>query len=190
MLAARLRRFTSGNAVVVVLSEEAIPGGCQIAAALALPIHFIACHEILCPGEHEHAIGSVSSRSAVIHATDHSLPQDFIYHQIRIGQTCSRHEEEKWRKVVPAQTITEKTVVVFSEAIPTVDHILAGIMEIRNQQPARIVVASPVISRSAFDELARQVNDVIVLQTEAHPDNKTSQVDHVPHQNRRKIQAI
>src|SRR5271166_4642841 len=64
-----------------------------------------------------------------------------------------------------APIVKEKTVILVDDGIATGSTMLAAVAALKQQQPARIVVASPTAPASSCNELQMEVNEVVVITT-------------------------
>lgn len=61
------------------------------------------------------------------------------------------------------ENLKGKTVIVIDDGIATGNTLLATVRILKKSKPARIIIAVPVISRSALQKLTPEVDEVIAI---------------------------
>jgi putative phosphoribosyl transferase len=73
--------------------------------------------------------------------------------------------EELYRDQRPPVEIKNRVVVLVDDGLATGSSMRAAVMALRDQQPARIVVAVPVASAEARRQLEKEVDEVVCAMT-------------------------
>jgi predicted phosphoribosyltransferase len=75
-----------------------------------------------------------------------------------------KRRDQIYRSDKPAINIKNKTVIVIDDGIATGATMRSAISIIHQQQPAKIVIAVPVVPLNIYEELRLEVDDVVCLQ--------------------------
>jgi putative phosphoribosyl transferase len=73
--------------------------------------------------------------------------------------------EEAYRGSRPPLDVRAAIVILVDDGLATGSTMRAAVAAVRQQQPARIVVAVPVAAPSTRDELAREVDQIVCVST-------------------------
>jgi putative phosphoribosyl transferase len=74
-----------------------------------------------------------------------------------------KRRELAYRGRASAPEVRGKTVILVDDGMATGSTMLAAVAALKQQQPARIVVASPTAPKSSCDDLQVKVNEVVVV---------------------------
>jgi|GEM_PF-2772735 len=159
LLATKLETFRSGD-VVVLTTAPGVEMGKQVAAHLGLSARPMPCREIRHPANRNQSIGSVCLKNVVLHDACLDIPQEYLQHTIARLRARIRRDMDAGGN---AETYTGKTLIIVSEWLRTADSIRACLGHIREEKPARIIVATAVVSPQAILELRKLVDELIYL---------------------------
>ena len=163
LLAKMLERHRGTNSVILAVPRGGVPVGDIVARHLNLPMAILSCRKITHPGDSRRSIGSVSLQEVVIHDRERDLPQEYIQHTINRLRTGLRHKAKMYRNYDNVVNLKGKTVIVVDDWLTTGDTILAGLKDIRRQQPKEIIVAAPVLTIQAHEAVSREADGVIFV---------------------------
>ncbi len=174
LLSERLIQYKHSDAVIMAIPHGGVPVGYYLAKELHLPLDAIGCKKLEHPGDHNKSIGSVSSDEVIMHEASQSIPQDYLYHQIRMIQISLLKENENYSGLNPHPILKDRTVIVVDDFLKTGDTMLACIKSIKKQQPGKVIIAVPIATPEAIDLLAVAVDEIIylVMEPEFHRVNK------------------
>jgi predicted phosphoribosyltransferase len=165
-LAERLIGYTDQNVLVVAIPRGGLPLGAIIAKALNAPLDVVLTKKIGHPLNREYAIGAVSLQNKYI-----SESSDAALHYIeeetkRIREILIQRQKQYYKNITPID-VKDKIVIVVDDGVATGNTMLATIALIKEEKPAKIVVAVPVASYEAFNKLneSSTIGDVICLET-------------------------
>jgi predicted phosphoribosyltransferase len=170
VLAAQLDDVIHGeDAIVLALPRGGVPVAYEVAQRLDLPLDVFIVRKLGAPGHEEYAVGAIASGGAEV------LRRDVIS-QLRVSQPAldailarERRElqrrEQAYRGDRGPLAVIGRTVVVVDDGLATGSTMLAAVAGLRELGPARIVVAVPVASRSACEELGREADAVVCAMT-------------------------
>ena len=159
-LATRLQRFR-GRADVIVLGlpRGGVPVAAEIAEALDLPLDVFVVRKLGVPGQEELAMGAVASGGSLVVNEEivrlaRVRPQDFDAVTARELREIQRRETA-YRAGRPFPSLQGATVILVDDGVATGSTMLAGVHALRQLGPAAVVVAAPVMARSAKRTLER-----------------------------------
>lgn len=153
------------NLVVYSLVRGGVVVGYEIAKKLHVPLEVILVRKIGYPGNPEYAIGAVAESDAPIMNEHEAESVGTEY----IKKTIARERETIARRsslyVGSSGRIgaSGKTAIIVDDGIATGLTMKAAIVYIRRQNPKRIIMAVPVASREAMQDITPLVDDTVTL---------------------------
>lgn len=169
-LAARLSGLADRDDVVVLaLPRGGVPVGYEVAKSLGVPLDVFVVRKLGVPGHEELAMGAIASGGVrlVNHDVVHSLgiPQNVIDQAAQREQVELERRERLYRGTRRLIPLASKTVVLVDDGLATGSTMRAAVTAVRQQQPARIIVAVPVGATSTCQALAGEADEVICLRS-------------------------
>jgi erythromycin esterase-like protein/predicted phosphoribosyltransferase len=169
-LAARLTAFAGRSDVIVLgLPRGGVPVAHEVAVRLKAPLDVCLVRKLGVPGHPEFAMGAIAAGGIEVLSTD-------VIRELRIPpavvqQVAVRERLELERRDVlyragrhPA-VVRDRTVILVDDGLATGSTMQAAVLALKQQAAARIVVAVPVGSRQACEQLRRVVNEVVCVST-------------------------
>lgn len=168
-LAREIARRGFRQPVVYALPRGGVPVAAPIAAALDAPLDLLMVRKLGVPSQPELAAGSI---------VDGEKPDIILNERIvqaagltgddlkRLGDAELKEIERRRRIYLPDRApipAQGKTVILVDDGIATGASIRAAITAVRRRNPLRIIVAVPVASREAIEDLQGVVEEVICL---------------------------
>lgn len=158
-----------GDVVVYGLPRGGVPVAAEVAGALDAPLDVLIVRKLGVPGQPELAMGAVASGGV-------RVLNEEVLRQLRIGEDQidriteeQRREiqerEERFRGNAEMPDVRGKTALVIDDGIATGSTMRASVEALRELGPERIVVAVPVASYSACDDMNAVADEVICLET-------------------------
>ncbi|MGP0092414.1 MAG: phosphoribosyltransferase [Xanthobacteraceae bacterium] len=171
-LADALARYQHQPCIVLALPRGGVPVAAEVAGHLNAPLDLILVRKIGVPSQPELAMGAVVDgdpplvvrNEDVIQATQTS-EQEFDAICQRELREIERRRELYLGKRVPAD-ISGRVAIVVDDGIATGATVRAALRAVRRRHPKKLVLAVPVASSQALDELRGETDDVVCL--EAH----------------------
>jgi putative phosphoribosyl transferase len=170
MLARYLGVYANRPEVLVLgLPRGGIPVAFEVARALHAPLDLLIVRKLGVPGERELAIGALASggvrvlNQTLIRALQ--VPAEVIAQVTAEEQQELARQERLYRGSWPPPTVRGRTIILVDDGIATGSTLRAAILALREQQPARLVVAIPVAPASAGDELRPLVDELVCVLT-------------------------
>jgi predicted phosphoribosyltransferase len=157
------------NLIVLALPRGGTPVAYEVARMLGAPLDIFVVRKIGLPGQEELALGAVATggvrvlNGEIIAALD--VPPRIVDEvTAREAQELARRER-LYRGDRPPPELRGKTVIVVDDGLATGASMFAAIQALREQQPARIVVAVPVGPPVSCEALRTVVDDVVCVIT-------------------------
>ena len=161
-LAARLSPLAGKDTIVIALPRGGLPVAYEIAHALHAPLDVINVRKLGVPWHEELALGAIGTggvrvlNNAVIMAA--GVTREDLDNVTRLQRLELDRRERLYRDGRPAPVLTGRTVILVDDGIATGATLRAAISVVRQQSPARLVVAVPVAQASVAAEIAREVD--------------------------------
>jgi putative phosphoribosyl transferase len=143
--------------------------GFEVAQRFRADMDVFLARKIGVPGREELAIGAVGPggvrvlNEPIIEALE--IPPAVVdratERELREIERRERLYREGLKPIDPAR----RTVVLVDDGLATGATMLAAVRALRLKNPARIIVAIPVASRHAYDELRKHADEVVCLET-------------------------
>lgn len=170
----RLAERLSGYAVqpdllVLALPRGGVPVAAEVARALDAPLDVFLVRKLGVPGHEELAMGAVASGGVRVlnrDVLDHvPVPAEIIERVTAAQQQELERRERDYRGDLPAPDVRGRTVVLVDDGLATGTTMRAAVAALRQQQPARVVVAVPVAAAETCRELRAEVDELVCLLT-------------------------
>lgn len=179
-LASALAEFRNSNAVVVGIPHGGVSVASAIAESLALPLEVMSCRKIKHPADEKRTIGSVCEDEVFIHDCSHTIPQDYIYHQIALLRNAIAHEIKKYYGSTQRQTFRYRPVILVDDVLSRSDSMMACLQSIRKQNPLKIIVAIPIVAAEAARIVGAEADDMKFLRMEPSVETPATYFDDFP----------
>lgn len=167
-LASKLRAYQNRADVLVLgIPRGGIIVAAEIARALHAPLDVFIAHKIGAPFNEELAIGAIAGDGTVF--LDSALIQELRLSPELVQQArdAQQHEIERRVKLYRGDRaplhLQNKIVIVADDGVATGATTLAALRALRQQKPARLVLAIPVAPRQVVPQLRAECDEVIVL---------------------------
>ncbi|NEQ51469.1 MAG: phosphoribosyltransferase [Leptolyngbya sp. SIO3F4] len=167
-LAQQLKIYANrADSLVLALPRGGVPVAHEIANALNLPLDICLVRKLGAPKNQEFAIGAIAANG--IRVVNHSLLE-------RLGLTTQMLEEitgeeyqelqrREWtyRSNLPKFTLDDRIVILVDDGLATGATMRAALMWVSLQQPRQLIVAVPIASQQAYQQLKAYVDRLICL---------------------------
>lgn len=170
LLAERLVSYRDRSDVVVLaLPRGGVPIAHEVASALHVPFDVYVVRKLGVPGHEELAMGAIAPGGVrlinreVVDAL--GIPPAVIESAAINEQIELDRREQVYRGTRAPLRLAEATVILVDDGLATGSTMRAAVMAVRQQQPARVVVAVPVGASTTCQELAREADEVVCLRT-------------------------
>ena len=169
-LAAALSAYAARpDVLVLALPRGGVPVAAEVASALGAPLDVFLVRKLGMPGHEEFAIGAIASGGVrvVNQATvrDYGVSLDQVEAVVAAEQRELERRERQYRGERAMPTVTGKTVILIDDGLATGSTMRAAVAALRQEDPARVVVAVPTAPAETCEELRPIVDDMICLVT-------------------------
>lgn len=167
-LAQRLQKYAGRLRLLVLgIPRGGVPVAFEVASALKAPLDIFVSRKLGVPGQEELAFGAVASGGACLLDDEIVTAAGISASDIDRVIQRERHELERRERVFragrPPRRVEGMTVVLVDDGIATGASVGVAVAALRQQGPAKIVVAAPVVPASTLQRLQREVDDVVCL---------------------------
>jgi predicted phosphoribosyltransferase len=169
-LASLLRDYADRpDVVVLALPRGGVPVGYEVARALHASLDVFLVRKLGVPGHEELGMGAVASggvivlNEQVVRAL--GIPSRAIESVAEREQRELERREHVYRGDRPPPNVRGRTVILVDDGLATGGTMLAAVRALRQEQPARIVVAVPIAARETCDLLRQEADKVVCAAT-------------------------
>lgn len=171
-LAEKLKEYRDENAVILAIPRGGAATGYGLAKKLKLSLDVIVTRKIEAPDNPELAIGAVGETEGSLWlnkrlVVDLKVSDEHIESETRIQKLEIKRRERVYRQGKKALDLKNKVVILVDDGLATGATMIAAAREIRNMAPEKIIVAVPVAPQETVEELKKEADEVICLQTPA-----------------------
>lgn len=167
-LAQRLLAYKDQNPLILALPRGGVPVAFEVAKMLKASMDLILVKKIGSPKNPELAIGAVSEDAKPLFNeelirllnVDRKTLNKIAAQKIQELKEQAKHLRGK---NIPL-SIKDRTVIIIDDGIATGASLSAAIQFIRQKEPKKIVVASPVGANNTVQELTKMVDEVVCLE--------------------------
>ena len=170
VLAQQLTEYAGRDDVIVLaLPRGGIPVGYEVAKALGAPLEVFVARKLGVPGHQELAMGAIASGGSAV--LDQGLVRRLGVTQAQLDQAVTdetrelERREQAYRGDHEPPELRGKTVILVDDGLATGATMRAAALAVRDQQPAKIVVAVPVAAEETCDQFRDVVDDVVCAVT-------------------------
>ena len=170
LLAARLEKYAGKlDVVVLALPRGGVPVAFEVTRALHAPMDVFIVRKLGVPGHEELAMGAVASGGVRV-LNDHivaglGIPEYAIEAVVNWETEELKRRERLYRGNRPPPAVRGKTVILVDDGLATGSTMLAAVQALRQQGPARIVVAVPVASTDTCELMKDYVDEIVCAAT-------------------------
>ncbi|OUL21191.1 phosphoribosyl transferase [Nostoc sp. T09] len=157
------------DVLVLALPRGGVPIAFEIAKVLNVVLDVWLVRKLGVPNQQELAMGAIASGDVQI--VNQDIVRDFNLSERTIAKVAAqeyqelKRREQLYRGNRPFPKLQGKTVILVDDGLATGATMLAAIIAVQKQQPARIVVAVPVAASPAYQQLADKVDEMVCLST-------------------------
>jgi predicted phosphoribosyltransferase len=157
------------DVLVLALPRGGVPVAFEVAQALRLPLDIFLVRKLGVPGHEELAMGAISTGGVRVlneDTVDYLRIPEHIIDAIAAEELKElKRRELAYRGNRPEPDVKGKTVILIDDGLATGSTIRAAAQALRQQQPARTIVAVPVSAPETCDEYRIGVDEIICAVT-------------------------
>jgi predicted phosphoribosyltransferase len=157
------------DVIVLALPRGGVPVAFEVARALSVPLDVFLARKLGVPGHGELAMGAIAAGGIEVLSED--LIRDLCIPRALVQQVLVRERLElerrdrAYRGGRQAPAIRGTTVLLVDDGLATGSTMQAATLALRQQGPARIVIAVPVGASETCTRLGGLADDVVCLWT-------------------------
>jgi erythromycin esterase-like protein/predicted phosphoribosyltransferase len=170
LLAEQLGQYAgSDDVVVLAIPRGGVPVAFEVARGLAAPLDVFLVRKLGVPGHEELALGAIATggtrvlNKQLIESL--GLPAEWIEGIDAKERRELERRERVYRGDRPPPDVAGKTVILVDDGLATGSTMVAAVQAIRQDEPARIVVAVPVAAPDVCAALRAIADEVVCLST-------------------------
>ena len=157
--------------VVLGLPRGGVPVACEIAVVLHCPLDILIVRKIGVPGNPELAAGAICETGTVVFNNDiikiYGVSKEYLEWETTRQKREIVRRINLYRGGKGISSLAGKTVILVDDGVATGATIKAAISSLANERIARLVVALPVASQEAEQELETMVDELVCPQAPA-----------------------
>jgi predicted phosphoribosyltransferase len=157
------------DVLVLALPRGGVPVGYEVARALGAPLDAFLVRKLGVPGYEELAMGAVATGGVRVLNDEIVRGLGISEHEIDAAVARELQElgrrERLYRGSRPPPDVAGRTVILVDDGLATGATMRAAVAALRQQQPARTVVAVPTASPDTCEALKTEADDVICAMT-------------------------
>jgi len=164
LLSEKLADLKGQNCLVLAIPRGGIVIGDQIAPSLGCKLDVIVSKKINPPNHPEYAIGAIMPDGTIHWNQDMSqyLNHPYFVNEINEKKNEAQRQLEEFRGN-STYDLKDKTVILTDDGIATGATVFVILKWLAKNNPAKIIVASPVIPTSTYEQLKKMSNRIVAL---------------------------
>jgi len=155
------------DVLLFALPRGGVPVAHEVAKALSLPLDIWLVRKLGMPGQEEFALGAIALGGVRYINPEYvamgGISQKSLEQVIAKEEAELQRRNDLYRQGKPLPQMKEKTVIVIDDGLATGATMRAAVESLRQLQAKRIIVAVPVGSSSARQDLASLADEVVCL---------------------------
>jgi putative phosphoribosyl transferase len=170
LLAARLGAYAGRpDVVVLALPRGGVPVAYEVAEALGVPLAVFVVRKLGMPGHEEFAMGAVASGGVLVLNEETLRDYGVTREQVEAVVDAEKRELERRERIYrgdrPFPDLTGRTVILIDDGLATGSTMRAAVAALRQERPARVIIAVPTAPFETCQEMRAIVDAMICLQT-------------------------
>jgi predicted phosphoribosyltransferase len=166
ILASKLSKYANRpDVIVLALPRGGVPVGYEVARALNAPLDVFIVRKLGVPGYEELAMGAVATGGVRVlneQVVNNLNIPDSVIDAVADWETEEiRRREERYRGDEPPPDVHGKTVILVDDGLATGATMLAALKALRQQRPARIVVAVPTAAPDTCEQMRAEADEAV-----------------------------
>jgi putative phosphoribosyl transferase len=170
VLAGLLKHYADRpDVLVLALPRGGVPVAFEVAQSLNAPLDVFVVRKLGVPGHDELAMGAIATGGVRVLNNDvvESLAlSDDVIDRVMAREIKELERRERiYRGDYALPVVHGHTVILVDDGLATGSTMRAAVTALRKQQPARVVVAVPVASPEAYEEIGSEVDEIVCAAT-------------------------
>lgn len=170
VLASKLAGYANRpDLLVLALPRGGVPVAFEVARALHAPLDVFLVRKLGVPGREELAMGAIASGGTCILNREVmevlQIPKQVLDAVTELEWEELTRREHLYRDDRPAPQVAGHTVILVDDGLATGATMRAAATALRQQKPARLVIAVPVAAPSTGAEFRSEVDEIVCAAT-------------------------
>jgi putative phosphoribosyl transferase len=160
MLAGQLGAYKGKDVIVLAIPMGGVPVAYEIALDMNAPLDVVMAKKIGAPFNQEFAIGAVTWNGAVL--LDENMMQKYTISREYVGEQSRKLIKDMNERLGSLRAglgsfpkLYGRTVIIVDDGIATGNTMIAAVEAIRDQGPADVVIATPVLPKEIVEDMER-----------------------------------
>jgi len=166
-LAERLTGFAGNQSVVYAIPRGGVPVAVEVAGKLGAPLDVVIPRKITVPDNPEAGFGAVTEDGTIVLnealVRQMELTEPVIQQQTETTRADVVRRIAAFRAHLPETSVEGKTAIIIDDGLASGYTMVAAVKSMQKRKAAKIVVAVPVASGSAYDLVKRIVDELVCL---------------------------
>ena len=167
LLAERLSRYRDQNPLVLAIPRGAAGMADIIAKELMGQVDVVLVHKLRAPGQPELAIGSIDE-TGNSYVTEYAqilhINNDYLEKEKQGQMETLRQRRALYTPVHPPINPSGRIVIIVDDGIATGSTMVAALHAVRTKGPAKLITATAVASKEAFQTISKMADEVVCLE--------------------------
>ena len=165
-LAETLSEYRGKDALVLALPRGGVVLGAVIARALSLPLDIIAVRKIGHPSAPEFALGAVDEEGTRILNEEEAamVDPDWLASETARQMKEAKRRSRVYRSGKVHAHMSGKTAIIVDDGVATGLTMRLAVKVAKVHMPKRVIVATPVSSSEAAEEILKDADEFVVLE--------------------------
>jgi len=166
-LADALSQYKDANTVVYALPRGGVVLGAEIATKLHAPLGVVVSRKVGHPEQPEYGICAITDNGHLVCSRREIAKIDpaWLTTAVQKEQAEAKRRRDTYLTDGSSVPAEGKTAIIVDDGVATGLTMLAAVEDVKNQEPERVVLASPVIPKDLTERLERYVDEVVTLDT-------------------------
>jgi putative phosphoribosyl transferase len=164
LLAARLEKYQAQSCVILAVPNGGVPVAYATAKEMGMPLDILVTQKIGHPVNREQTIGVVGLTNFFI-IPNGGISPSYISREIIAKREKLKETYGKLMGDKEPESLAGKTIILIDDGIITPNSLQVTVNMLRSENPAKIVLATPVASKSVIEKLSKTADEFIRLLT-------------------------
>jgi len=171
LLAEQLASYAGEHPLILAIPRGAVPMGKILADALDGDLDVVLAAKIPAPGNPEFAIGTIAENGWMQlagWAGQAGASAEYIEHQKAALMEKMHKRRLEYTALKSPVSVRNRTVIVVDDGLATGMTMIGALDALKKMQPRKLIVAVPVASLQALEDVRRHADEVVCLSSPRH----------------------
>ncbi len=166
-LAERLRQYQGSEAIVLAIPRGGVPVAIEVADKLGTPLDVVVPRKITIPYNPEAGYGAITEDGTIVLneplVKRLGLTEPQIQHQAEQVRAEIVRRSATYRGKLPSPPVARKTAIIIDDGLASGFTMTVAIKSTQRRKAAKIVVAVPVASGTAYDQVKPLADELVSI---------------------------